>query len=317
MKVAHNGLLVNECSVGMILQIVFGGYNVIDGSWVWDWYWSPRFAINIQFGQNGIVLAWEKADINAKIRLFEIEDEMNLPPAFAHVDIPQTWQQAFEQVRIRSYFPNHAELVACAIPSDGRREFALDMYCLLDTFCGRRWTSVRILESDVILRAVREKWPEYTAGHHMVVNFVLPQPNWLDVTTVVLIAEFFNPGHDFDQAIAILVDHPKADTNEGADTKRPVYVSPQVYGHEVLRQVDLVYSCQPLGYRMCLLKTSQGAIAQDEMWNSYRGAYVEIHQQDVCTVPAQERDMIVEWVSFAMCILMRSRGESEGQPRLK
>lgn len=297
--VRQNDVLVNECIVGMVFQIVIGGHNMFDSRVVWDWYGSPKFAINIQLKQNAFDGAWLKAHGILQIRLFETADDAPLPLAFAHVDIPLTWQEAFGQVRIRSYFPNHADLMVDALPSDGRREFVLDMYCLQDDFCGRRWTSVRGLESEVILQAVRAKWPEYVAGHHMVVNFVFPQPNWLDVTTVVLIAEFFLPGHDFDQSIAVLIDDPKAELFEGADSRRPIYVSPQVYGHEVLRKMGLDFHCQPLGYRMCLLKTSQGTIAQEEMWNSYRGAYVEIHQEDVFTVPVQERAVILDWVSFA------------------
>ena len=295
--VAYDVTVVGEC-IADIVQDGSGDAFSIVGNWVWDAYLSPRFAFN---NVNCVALAWEKCASNTRCRLIDFDEDVNLPSAFDLVDIPQTWQQAFEQVRLRSYLPNYAELLAETIPSDGRNQFILEMYGLQETFCGRRWNMVRDLESDVILQAVREKWPEYTAAFHMVVNFVFPQPNWLDITAIVLIAEFFLPGHDFDEHLAILIDDGQGVGDPLVDSggRRPIYVGRQIYGSEILQQAGLTYACQPRGFRVCSLKISRNVVSHDELWISYRGAFVEIHQEGLSTIPAGDQSLIDGFEAFA------------------
>ena len=67
--VSQNDVLVNECIVGMVFQIVIGGHNMFDGRLVWDWYGSPKFAINSQLQQNAMDGARLKAHGFVQIRL--------------------------------------------------------------------------------------------------------------------------------------------------------------------------------------------------------------------------------------------------------
>ena len=301
------GSTVDECIVNGSFLGANGGSLSIDGCLVWDWYGSPRFAV---IDSSGSLAIEEKLPDNYRCRLFSVCD-VGLDVDRLHVDLPQTWQQVFEQTRARTLIGNYADLIAETIPSDGRFEFILDMYCLQDFYYDRRTTSVRGLDSDVILRAIRDKWPEFRDGFHMVVNFVFPQPSWLDVTTIVLIVEFFQPGHDFDHSIPILLADQDREVQVGEDFKWPIYVQPVVQGRDVLKQANLEYECQPLGHRRCLFKTSQVVFAQDETWNSYRGAYVVIYKEDVMNVKPEERNLIKglqSWTSYLDAQQMRLQG---------
>ena len=128
---------------------------------------------------------------------------------------------------------------------------------------------------------------------------IFPQPNWLDVTTIVVIVEFFQTGHDFDSELAILVEDMNPSSHDAAESRRPLYVTRVVQVREILRLLELAYECRPHGYRYCLAKTSTGMKAAEEDWTAYRGAYVEIHKEGLLTVPEHERDLIQGIVQFA------------------
>ena len=224
---------------------------------------------------------------NVGCKLFDADDlDLAFQPVYA--PLPETWQQAFGQPRIRALFVNHADLLIGVEQSDDRRIFVLDMYCLHYLPCGRRTTSIRGLEQDVILRAVRASWSEFVDVNHMVVNFVFPQPEWLDVTKIVLIVEFFAPGHDFEHAIAILIEDMNPRQQHNQEHRMPIYVEARMTVREILRKVELDYECQPLGFRYCVIKTLHGVAEEAEEWRAYRGAFVEIHKHDLSTVPVDE-----------------------------
>ena len=274
---------------------------------VWDWYWSPWIGGR---RENYAVCAREWANCSVRYKLFNFE-EIGVTFEQNFVPVPVTWQQAFGQRRIRSLFANYANLMVDTVQADERRVFALDMYCLQNLPCGRRLTSVRGLEQDVILRAVRDSWSEFVADHHMVVNFVFPQPEWLDVMKIVLIVEFFTPGHDFEHAIAVLIEDMHQSQQE-IENRRPMYTEARVRVREILNLAGLAYDCQPLGFRYCVIKTSQGVAADDEEWEVYRGAFVEIHKQDLSTVPEGERDIIQGFTQLVRHFEVQQRRLSGG-----
>ena len=171
---------------------------------------------------------------------------------------------------------------------------------------------MRGLDSDVILRAIRDKWPEFRAGFHMVVNFVFPQPSWLDVyhnrpDRGIFSSRAMTLTTLFRSSWPIRTERCKLEK----DFKWPIYVQPVVQGRDVLKQANLEYECQPLGHRRCLFKTSQVVFAQDETWNSYRGAYVVIYKEGVMNVKPEERNLIKglqSWTSYLDAQQMRLQG---------